>query len=88
MSRYQCYVLTPSQHIAREKNIVAADDSEALQKCRIAVSRLRNCRAFELWRGDHRIGSEFDENGVTASSCNPYSAAFGRACRTHIRFWP
>jgi len=64
MSRYQCYVLTPGQHIAREKRIIAADDSEALRKCRIAVSRLRSYRAFELWRGDNRIGSEFDEDGV------------------------
>ena len=64
MLRYQCYVLTPSQHIAREKNLVAADDSEALRKCRIAVSRLGNYRAFELWCGDHRIGSEFDEDAV------------------------
>jgi len=58
MSRYQC----PGQHAAREKKLASADDPKALR--RIAVSRLHTFPALELWRGDHRIGREFDEDGV------------------------
>jgi hypothetical protein len=58
---YQCYVLTPDLRIAREKNFKAVDDAEALQKSRLVVNRQVLCHAFELWHGDRRIGSDFDE---------------------------
>jgi len=59
--RYQCYVLTPDLHVAREKNFEAVDDAEALQKCRLLVNKQGLCRAFELWHRDRRIGGDFDE---------------------------
>jgi Leu/Phe-tRNA-protein transferase len=61
MPHYQCYVLTPDMHVALEKNLKAADDAEALQKCRLVVDKQGLCHAFELWNGDRRIGSNFDE---------------------------
>ena len=59
--RYQCYLLTPDMRVARERNFKAVDDAEALQKSRLVVNRQGLGRAFELWHGDHRIGSDFDE---------------------------
>ncbi len=61
MPRYQCYVLTPDLHVAREKDFEAADNAEALQKSRFVVNSRGLCQAFELWRGDHRIGGDLDE---------------------------
>jgi len=68
MPQYQCYLLTPDLHVAREKNFEAADDFEAFQKSRLVVDGQGLSRAFELWLGDRRIGNEFDE---TVQACAP-----------------
>ena len=60
LPRYQCYFLTPDRHIARQRDIEATDDLEALKiSCRMLAAG-RRYRAFELWQEDRRVGSEFD----------------------------
>ena len=60
MSRYQ----RSGQQIARKKKLAASGGSEVFRNCRAIVRRLQNCNTFELWRGDHRIGSQFDDDAV------------------------
>jgi hypothetical protein len=61
MSTYRCYFLTSDLQIGRAEEIEADDDSCAIATARVALSAERQCRAFELWLADQRVGSEFPE---------------------------
>ena len=73
MPRYQCYLLTSDLHVAKQKNLKAADDYEALRKSRMVVDRQGLSQAFELWHGDRRIGNDFDETVQACELRNPLS---------------
>jgi hypothetical protein len=55
MKYYRCYFLTFDDHIASARVLRCADDEDAKEQCRAAVSAIARCASAEIWDGARRL---------------------------------
>jgi hypothetical protein len=55
MKYYRCYFLTFDDHIASVRVLRCADDEDAKEQCRAAVSAIARCASAEIWDGARRL---------------------------------